>query len=351
MSKHLEKGESLNNKILLSIIIPIYNVERYLEKCLDSVITQCYNSGQNIEVILVNDGSTDKCFNIINRYSQRFDILRIVNQQNEGLSSARNAGFEISSGDYIWFIDSDDFIIENSIIKISKFIDDSLFDIIAFGRYKGDINKYKKLSVSKRNFTTIGRLFFINSKFQMPVFLYVFRREFLIKNNLKFEIGLLHEDLLFTPRAIYLANKIQILSDILYFHHTRHDSITSTINIKRCFDLIEIAELLGKYSFNLTLTNIEKIIFNRIRFFALTQSLMLAFKTRNLGKFNVIKVKVIALKDILLVVEEDRLIYKLEVLLLKFNPILFCLILEIKDKILLLFSQLISILIYHCKKH
>ena len=93
------------NKI--SVVVPIYNVERYLKRCIDSIINQTYD---NLEIILVNDGSKDSCLNICNEYKKKDERVIVIDQPNAGLSGARNSGIEIATGEYISFIDSDDYI-------------------------------------------------------------------------------------------------------------------------------------------------------------------------------------------------------------------------------------------------
>lgn len=92
---------------LISVIVPIYNVEKYLEKCLKSIVNQSYN---NLEIILVNDGSTDGCLDIIEKYKKLDDRIKVINKKNGGLSDARNCGMKVANGDYVAFIDSDDFL-------------------------------------------------------------------------------------------------------------------------------------------------------------------------------------------------------------------------------------------------
>ena len=99
----------------ISVIIPIYNVEKYLEKCIDSVLAQTY---RNIEIILVDDGSTDKCADICDSYLKKDSRVKVIHKVNGGLSSARNAGLDIAEGDFISFVDSDDFIEKEMLEKL-----------------------------------------------------------------------------------------------------------------------------------------------------------------------------------------------------------------------------------------
>lgn len=112
----------------LSIIIPIYNVESYLKRCLDSIVNQNSN---NIEVIMINDGSTDNGPIIAEQYSRQYENFYLINQENKGLSGARNTGISASKGDYLWFVDSDDYIANDAVDKILDAIEVSKADIIA----------------------------------------------------------------------------------------------------------------------------------------------------------------------------------------------------------------------------
>lgn len=115
---------------LISIIVPIYNVEEFLPRCIDSIINQTY---QNLEIILVNDGSPDKCPEICNEYAKRDNRIRVVHQVNSGLSGARNAGLSICTGKYIAFVDSDDWIDENHIMLLYQAIKKYGVDVVCSG--------------------------------------------------------------------------------------------------------------------------------------------------------------------------------------------------------------------------
>ena len=112
----------------ISVIIPVYKVEKYLKRCVESVVNQTY---KNIEIILVNDGSPDKCGEICDKYARIDSRIKVIHKENGGLSSARNAGLDIASGDYIMFVDSDDWISEVSLEKLYDYIEAD-YDIINF---------------------------------------------------------------------------------------------------------------------------------------------------------------------------------------------------------------------------
>ena len=121
-----------NNEILLSVIVPIYNVQKYLKMCIESILPQIKNKA---EMILVDDGSTDRCSEICDFYAARYDYIKVIHQKNAGLSAARNAGLDISSGKYIMFVDSDDFIIKNSVEKIIRELEHIDVDIFFADQY------------------------------------------------------------------------------------------------------------------------------------------------------------------------------------------------------------------------
>ena len=132
------------DKPLISVIIPIYNVENYLAKCVNSVIDQNY---KNLEIILVNDGSPDNCGSICDEYAQKDNRIVVIHKKNGGLSDARNAGLKISTGDFITFVDSDDYVNKDFISTLVSLIQDFEADIAIspFIHFKDDEKKVKKI--------------------------------------------------------------------------------------------------------------------------------------------------------------------------------------------------------------
>ena len=116
----------------VSIIVPIYNVEKYIHKCIDSILSQTFT---DFELILVDDGSPDKCGEICEQYALKDNRIKVVHKENGGLSDARNAGIDVASGKYIYFIDSDDWISPNSIISLLNFAEDNQCEIVQGGFY------------------------------------------------------------------------------------------------------------------------------------------------------------------------------------------------------------------------
>lgn len=225
---------------LISVVIPIYNVEIYLKQCIESVIRQSYNE---LEIILIDDGSTDNCLAICNRYALEDNRIKVIHKQNGGLSDARNIGISVSTGEYITFIDSDDYI-ECDMIKY-------LFDLLQ--KTNADLSVCQKLNV-RENGNIIKekinvREYVLENNYEcMKNFLsekYINTVAWgkLYKKDLFFSIrypyGKYHEDVYTMYKVIALCNRICVGSQQKYFYRIRSGSITSsTFSIKH-LDAIE----------------------------------------------------------------------------------------------------------------
>lgn len=227
----------------VSIVIPVYNVELYLEECLESAVNQTL---KDIEIIAVNDGSTDNSLNILKKYQDKYENFKIINQENKGLSGARNTGLKLCSGKYVYFLDSDDFIDENAMEYCYKEAEMHNLDIITFDAkvfYDEDykiqhvFENYDRKSKLDSEIMT-GEEFYVKSNhrgvYRAPVWLNFFNREYLQKNNLYFYEGILHEDEIHTLKSYLMANKIKYLPREFFFRRIRSNSImTSPLNINR----------------------------------------------------------------------------------------------------------------------
>ena len=215
----------------ISVIVPVYNVENYLAECLESIIRQTYS---RLEIVCVNDGSTDNSLNILNSYASKDSRLKIITQVNGGLSAARNTGLKYSSGEFILFVDSDDLLEENAIERILSYFNSPDIDFVAFG--------YKTFSTTSSSVTTRTSIYNNSRTFFSPgswiIYLPVtawskmYRASFLKKNNLLFPLNLLNEDTSFHWNCISYASKIIIASDIVYIYRIRTTSIMSKIKQK-----------------------------------------------------------------------------------------------------------------------
>lgn len=233
-----------------SVIIPVYNVEYYLKACLDSVLNQTF---EDWEAICVNDGSTDNSATILEEYSHKDGRFKVVNQPNGGLSAARNTGLKAAAGEYVLFLDSDDWIEDNALEILSNDLDDE--DMLCFSgrRYYEHEGLYHEADLLKERSYVSGMDYYNENALQSRDFAFVcvvlraYRRTFLIENCLWFKEGIYHEDNLFTPIACYYAKKVRQVSDCLYDYRVRANSITTTGNVKRLRDLTGTANSLASF--------------------------------------------------------------------------------------------------------
>ena len=217
-----------------SIIIPVYNTEKYISKCLDSIKCQTYD---NYEVIIVNDGSTDDSVKIIKEYTKdkRF---KLYSKKNGGLSSARNHGLKYVTGDYIVFLDSDDYLEKDLLLKLSEVKND--YEIIRFKvnliDEEGNLISTEKNNIPEGN-VTLEQLNELDYYEGPPVFVY--NKDFFVKNKFKFEVGKLFEDYGLIPLCLAKAKKIYMLDYYGYNYVNRKSSISNTTDgIRRMDDII-----------------------------------------------------------------------------------------------------------------
>lgn len=236
--------------MLISVIIPVYNVELYLAECLDSVLTQTY---PYYEVICVNDGSTDGSQAILENYAAKYDKIQVINQDNKGLSAARNAGIAAAKGDYVFLLDSDDIIEKHALETLVAKSNGEDFICFNGKRYfeetnTEDISDEGISAEFESGWDYYNQFALIDRKFHFVcTVLRLYRREFLLKHQLHFQEGIFHEDNLFTPIACYYAQKVKIIPDCLYIYRIRKGSIMQHVNIKRLFDIIFIANTLAEF--------------------------------------------------------------------------------------------------------
>lgn len=233
----------MNN--LISIIVPIYNVELFLRKCIDSIKNQSY---KNIEIILVDDGSPDNCGKFCDEYKQKDNRIKVVHKKNGGLSEARNYGIEIATGDYILFVDSDDYIANNMcqilLEKAQQYKADivscNLEEVFEDGSYKiskQDLNTnvqvFSNLEMIKLDFfdVTINTSVVWNKLYA--------RKLFFGEHKIRFPVGKLHEDNYTVYKLYYYANKVVVINDVLYYYLRRSDSITGNPSAKNVIDKID----------------------------------------------------------------------------------------------------------------
>ena len=213
-----------------SIIVPVYNVEKYLKRCLDSIQNQTYD---NFEVIIVNDGSPDHSQEIIDEYVKHDDRFLSYQKENGGLSDARNYGVKYATGDYLLFVDSDDYVSSDYLKMIhEKITQENNPDILRFGFSLIDEKEHKKTDLYAPVFTSQSgiKAFYSLSQdsYFVPAWLYAYRKDFFETNHFEYAKGKYHEDYGLTPYVILCASKVVSISDCLYYYIVRENSIMTS---------------------------------------------------------------------------------------------------------------------------
>lgn len=207
----------------VSVIVPVYNVEKYLKQCLDSIVNQTY---KNLEIIIVNDGTKDNSMKIVEEYLQDKRI-KVINKKNGGLGSARNRGIEEATGDYISFVDSDDYIDLNMYEKLINVIRGEeiiIFNHSRFDDITGEIVKknYTKESKMKKLEKRINYLY---SNIENSCWNKIYKADFIKKNKFRF-MEILYEDVCWNIEVFYKAEKVRLLNEDFYFYRVnRKNSI------------------------------------------------------------------------------------------------------------------------------
>ncbi len=215
---------------MISVIVPIYKVEKYLKQCIDSIIAQSYT---NLEIILVDDGSPDSCPEMVDAYARIDERIKVIHKKNGGLSDARNAGLSIATGEYISFVDSDDFIHKDMFLLMMNAIAQLNADIVVANHYlfydntqvlDEEVNKCDKESLD--GVSAIGKLYTNEQPVYVTAWGKIYKRT--VFENLLFPVGKLHEDVFTTYKAYARANKVVYLDNKLYYYRQREGSIMQT---------------------------------------------------------------------------------------------------------------------------
>ena len=222
--------------IKVSVIVPVYNVEKYIKRCLDSLVNQTL---ENIEIIVVNDGSPDNSQVIIDKYVKKYDNVKSYIKKNGGLSDARNYGLKYATGEYISFIDSDDYVDINMLEKMYNKAIEKDFDVVVCNLQMVDDNQNYIQSVS----SNIDRDVYGDKIKKCMVNIYpsawnkLYKRK-LFENNVNFKKGIWYEDVEFLYRLFPYIQSIGVIKDELYFYVQRDGAITKTFD-KRLYNYID----------------------------------------------------------------------------------------------------------------
>lgn len=234
--------------MLLSVIIPIYNVEDYLIDCINSVLKQDIN---DLEIILVDDGSPDSCPEICDDYAKKYEQIKVLHKKNDGLSEARNDGVKLAKGEYIMFLDSDDWWNPNvnvnhmlSLVKQKRDIDMFLFSSLDYIENDGYYKRTEHDKLSKVNTDCIESYYhdlLQNGNLEISAATKILKRKFILDNNLFFKKGIISEDNEWILRLLRKSPKIEIINEPLYiYRYGRIGSITNTIKYKNVKDILDI---------------------------------------------------------------------------------------------------------------
>lgn len=215
----------MNN--LISVIIPAYNIEKYIQKCVLSVLKQTYT---NLEIIIVNDGSTDKTGAVCDELAKTDDRIKVLHQQNMGLSEARNNGIKLASGEYISLIDGDDIVKKDFLRNMADAMKDNVGVVV--GGYKTVADTKKILCINKMSNSTLSgkdatiRLLTKQEDFFVIAWNKLYKRELFTKNNIWYPAKRIHEDNLTTYKLLSKAQNVTIINSADYLYVKRAGSIT-----------------------------------------------------------------------------------------------------------------------------
>lgn len=234
---------------LVSIIIPVYNVEKYIRKCLDSVCGQSY---RNLEIIIVDDGSSDLSGEICEEYQKKDVRIRIIHKKNEGQSVARNIGLEQAKGDFVMFVDSDDWIAEDMVAYLYENLQERTADLAICGFYSVIGETEKKFAAEEDILLSreeaLKELVDNEGKIENYVWVQMWRRD--LTHDIRFPVGRIFEDMFVTYQVIEKAEHILLLKDAKYYYNHREGSTmmkkSEEVNLMRCFAHEERYKELGE---------------------------------------------------------------------------------------------------------
>lgn len=259
----------------ISIVVPIYNAEKYLDKCLNSLVKQTF---QNIEILAFNDGSVDRCKDILCEYKERYpDKIRVFEQENIGISRTRNRGIQEAKGKYIAFIDSDDSVDVTFCERLYKKIEQDGLDVVVCDYYEVASESRKTI-----HFESCGN----STVYEKPELLYrintspwnkLYNRKFLVDNGIDFPVGLKYEDVVFMQKIFARGARIGSVGVPLVYY-VIHPGSESTVVKKNVFDIFHILDKVceeyekgEKEDYQRIYTYLEQFVINRITVYNLQQ--------------------------------------------------------------------------------
>lgn len=222
----------------ISIIVPVYKVEKYLDKCIESILNQTF---KDFELILVDDGSPDRCGEMCDEYAKKDSRIVSVHKENGGLSDARNYGIDISNGKYIGFVDSDDYIEADMYETLYNNIIENDADVSVCGMYQCYQNNFYRECKTDEFFVVGGKealkMALEGIKFSVPACNKIYKKEIITKN--KYPVGKLSEDAFVTPKLLAQVNKVVVTTEPKYYYVHRENSITCSEFKMKDFDVVD----------------------------------------------------------------------------------------------------------------
>lgn len=308
----------------ISVIVPVYNTSKFLKKCLDSILDQ---SLKEIEIIIVNDGSTDNSLEIIKTYYEKDKRIKVINQKNMGLSGARNSGIKLAKGEYILHIDSDDWIEKDYLKDMYELAKKEGADIVISDFYMDYMERKIEYIIDQEKNSILdkeeclNRISYLNS--YPAVWNKLFKRELYIKNKIEHPLNIsLGEDLGTTPKLIYFSNKIVKLNKA-YVHYIQNaTSITKTKRLESILQLYSCGKELEKFfcNKNISISGLKATYWSTLLFSDKNIFIEEKYKTLlkeyliDIKKINICKVKSKKLRLYFLVLKAVNTIFCLKII-------------------------------------
>ena len=248
------------NKVKVSIVVPVYNVKDYLDKCLNTLVNQTI---KDIEIIIVNDGSTDDSYKIIDKYAKKYSkLIKVLNQQNQGVSDARNNGLKLATADYVMFVDSDDYLNLDAVEKAYKKITSEKADVVIFGN--NVVNESGNIISATYPSQTI-----YNNELEKIIFGNVcpwnkiYKKSLIEKSDFKFRSKIWYEDLDYSFKVFVESKKTSFLEENLYNYLIRPNSIMNNQKANRNLEILDAIDEIISYA---NKHNIYKKYYNVIEY-------------------------------------------------------------------------------------
>lgn len=310
----------MEKKALISVIVPIYKVEKYLDRCVSSIVSQTYS---NLEIILVDDGSPDNCPLICDEWQKKDNRIKVFHKKNGGLSDARNCGIDNSNGDYVVFVDSDDYIAKNMIEVLYTTLMEDKTDIAICDYYISELDKNSPHKFSNKKFIVKDKKFdYLYNEYgcvTVVAWNKIYKKS--IFENIRYPYGKVHEDEFIICDVLKKANSVSYILEPLYYYVQRENSIMNQISLKK-FDIVEALDKRIEF-FESDITN--RAITQKVEFFRLLGLLTRVYSYQNnLWNDEFVIEKLKKLKELAMIVDKFKglsLIEKIKVKIILYNPV------------------------------